>query len=1024
MRKNYLWILFYIGFSIVLFIPSFLILSSLYNSKDPEWMITWGSENNEEWGHDLVIDSNDNLYVVGDTETYGAGDEDVVLIKFDDLGKVLWYKTWGGTEFDNGYGIISDSLDNLYLTGTTQSFGQGKDDIILLKYSNDGVLLFNETWGNNKSDIGYDLLTDSKGDIYITGETRKDGALYSDIVLIKFNSTGSEIWNATWGGIYNDRCSGIAIDSNGDIYVVGSSVIYNIDYIPTLVILKYNSSGNLLWNLTWGQEFGAMASEIVIDSKDYIYLIGNAKYDDFSSYQELLIMKLNDQQILWSKMFSGRGHDIELTSDQKIYILGGKGQGYTSNSIVLYQFDSNGNQQAYYSHDVDYAYYEYGVSITFDSKNNFYIIGYFHTIENQKDSILLIKNLSLYYDLSLIFSISIPILISIEIQLSYLTIIKKNKALLKLERMDDSLQFPLPLEIKGNFSENEILLHKTKIKYIQQAGFILFFGGIVIPVASGFIISVSGWPNTNNLSGALFIFFPLTMGLIFFISLFVLIKVSLIREKLLVITNKNIFYKEMQNLLVNVKSLEINHIKSVIFKEYHFKRAKDIGSIAFIPDKKYDESSIILVNNIPQFSMIQRRIESIIYHYTNIEERLNELQNQLKITLPQKIKISEELAKELLKLCILFIISSIVSIIFFILLGIFLYNLFLGDLYYFISYLLSIIVYVVVFLVRIISKIIYYIQAILHQNRELKIGVKNIECSYKKYSNSIPFDSKISLNYLWIKKFFSKTAKWSHADGVIIYSPTTKKRIKFGPIDNYSEYFEFIYCNIITWKAENNLLLTKDEILAIKEEDLSIPFSPKYKLTLAPLDESNMIYQQYKAQLKPKERIYISFKPISKIGFYDILPIIILGFFIIGSYLLLTFFKLDNIFSILIQSFNIVFFIFIIIYPVSKIYFNIQRKNYLYVITDQKIIFETNFAYKIVQFENISNIFPISHKRKKRYDIIIKLKSLDSKTPFNRRQKIKFSNLGNFFGIIGVPLNDNLLDKLKFLINKNRFERT
>ncbi len=57
------------------------------------------------------------------------------------------YKTWGGSDYDRGYGIALDNLGNIFITGDTSSFGAGYYNVFLLKYDSVGNLLWNTTWG-------------------------------------------------------------------------------------------------------------------------------------------------------------------------------------------------------------------------------------------------------------------------------------------------------------------------------------------------------------------------------------------------------------------------------------------------------------------------------------------------------------------------------------------------------------------------------------------------------------------------------------------------------------------------------------------------------------------------------------------------------------------------------------------------------------------------------------------------------------------------------------------------------------
>ncbi|MFX1593208.1 MAG: hypothetical protein ACFFCL_10985, partial [Promethearchaeota archaeon] len=74
-------------------------------------------------------------YLAGGTESFGAGDYDMVLVKYDANGLEQWYCTWGGTELDYGLGVAINSSSTVYLAGYTRSFGTGRSRMVLVKYS-------------------------------------------------------------------------------------------------------------------------------------------------------------------------------------------------------------------------------------------------------------------------------------------------------------------------------------------------------------------------------------------------------------------------------------------------------------------------------------------------------------------------------------------------------------------------------------------------------------------------------------------------------------------------------------------------------------------------------------------------------------------------------------------------------------------------------------------------------------------------------------------------------------------------
>ncbi len=160
-------------------------LLSVSSSGMQQWNRTWGGSNGA-YGRGVAIDSSDNVYLAGIKYNFGTGYEDMVLVKYDSSGVQQWNHTWGGGERDYGHGVVVDSSDSVYVAGTTESFGVGSYDMLLVKYDSSGVQQWNRTWGGNGSDSGSGVAVDSSNNVYLTGDTYNFGAGYEDMVLVKY----------------------------------------------------------------------------------------------------------------------------------------------------------------------------------------------------------------------------------------------------------------------------------------------------------------------------------------------------------------------------------------------------------------------------------------------------------------------------------------------------------------------------------------------------------------------------------------------------------------------------------------------------------------------------------------------------------------------------------------------------------------------------------------------------------------------------------------------------------------------
>ncbi|MFX1498040.1 MAG: SBBP repeat-containing protein [Promethearchaeota archaeon] len=238
-----------------------------------QWNRTWGGVDDDR-SYGVAVDSSGNVYCAGVTSSFGAESSDIVVIKYDGNGVKQWNRTWGGADADYGNGVAVDSLGNVYCGGFTSSFGAGSDDIVVVKYNGMGVQQWNRTWGGADADYDQGVTVDSLGNVYLAGNTYSFGAGSSDIVVVKYDGNGVQQWNRTWGGVNIDSGEGLVVDSSGNVYLGGYTYSFGVGTID-MVLVNYNEDGIQQWNCTWGGGDVDGCLGIAMDSKGNVYLEGS-----------------------------------------------------------------------------------------------------------------------------------------------------------------------------------------------------------------------------------------------------------------------------------------------------------------------------------------------------------------------------------------------------------------------------------------------------------------------------------------------------------------------------------------------------------------------------------------------------------------------------------------------------------------------------------------------------------------------------------------------------------------------------
>ena len=151
------------------------------------WSKSFGGSGDDR-GNSVAQTSDGGYIIAGYTNSYGAGSYDIYLIKTDSIGDTLWTKTYGGSGNDLGYGVdITD--DGSYITlGSTNSFGAGDFDIYVIKVNSNGDTLWTKTIGGINGEGGYEIGQVSDKGYVIVGYTSSYGAGANDVYLIKLKA--------------------------------------------------------------------------------------------------------------------------------------------------------------------------------------------------------------------------------------------------------------------------------------------------------------------------------------------------------------------------------------------------------------------------------------------------------------------------------------------------------------------------------------------------------------------------------------------------------------------------------------------------------------------------------------------------------------------------------------------------------------------------------------------------------------------------------------------------------------------
>ena len=139
-----------------------------------------------------IQQTNDGGYVVaGYTSSFGAGSYDVYVLKLDTSGKEVWSKTFGGSSDDLAWSIQQTNDGGYIVAGYTKSFGAGSEDVYILKLDANGNKLWEKTFGGSYDERAYCIQQTRDGGYIVAGYTSSFGVGNYDVYIIKMDANGN-----------------------------------------------------------------------------------------------------------------------------------------------------------------------------------------------------------------------------------------------------------------------------------------------------------------------------------------------------------------------------------------------------------------------------------------------------------------------------------------------------------------------------------------------------------------------------------------------------------------------------------------------------------------------------------------------------------------------------------------------------------------------------------------------------------------------------------------------------------------
>jgi uncharacterized delta-60 repeat protein len=258
----------------------------------------------------MKFDNQGNIILAGYDGSFSS---DYVTMKIDTAGNQLWYKTYsnsGPNDVDKIWDMCVDADGYIYVTGISDDTVNFYQDIATIKYNPDGDTVWVRRFNGptNYFDFGRKVLVDQDKNVFVGGTIQKQTPASSDIVLIKYDSKGNLIWKTYYD--YQpapqsfDNIVDMKMDNAGNIYMTGTSSSNNSQATTRILTVKFNTNGDTLWTKRWGNAGDKAPKQLMIDNMANIYITGSY-YDNNGTGYNAVTLRYDSSGVLdWEAIYN------------------------------------------------------------------------------------------------------------------------------------------------------------------------------------------------------------------------------------------------------------------------------------------------------------------------------------------------------------------------------------------------------------------------------------------------------------------------------------------------------------------------------------------------------------------------------------------------------------------------------------------------------------------------------------------------------------------------------------------------
>ena len=328
-------------FLLLRILPALFLTGGLHAQVTQEWVARYNGPE-ADYSSAIAADINGNVTVAGWTAESVFGYSDILTLRYSANGSLLWRATYQGGPFFNEAAVVgSDDLGNVYVAGSIYN-ATVPDGALIVKYNAQGVLVWSEEYGGWRSSI-CDMAVDNSGNVVTIGSGIGPG-FYYDYLILKYDSSGNVMWSAMFDGEENDFARDLSVDDSGNIIITGNA--YRIaQHATDIGTVKFSPSGIQQWVAFHNGPGDSTDYGVSVDNDESgnIYVAGVCM--GLNNEQLMTTIKYDrNGQLLWAVEYPGACHPVQInTAGANSVYVSGTIEDSSGSDYLTVKYDSAGN---------------------------------------------------------------------------------------------------------------------------------------------------------------------------------------------------------------------------------------------------------------------------------------------------------------------------------------------------------------------------------------------------------------------------------------------------------------------------------------------------------------------------------------------------------------------------------------------------------------------------------------------------------------------------------------------------------